>query len=108
MFERTLFIYIDYISVFRYNKNMTFEQLLKENNITGYALSKNTGIAYSTIHDLISGKIVIQNISLKHAIKICEYIKIDINKLIELESIHAIGFRYFRNNILHTLKTSNS
>lgn len=79
---------------------MTFKELLEYKNITGYALSKGTGIAYTTINDLINGRTVIQNISLNHALIISKYLNVDIYKLARLESQSFVEFRYFRNNQL--------
>lgn len=86
---------------------MTFKELLKEKNITGYALAKNTGIPYTTINDLINGKTIVQNISLRHAILIADVLKISAEKLNRLDTYSPIEFRYFRNNILGELKRSN-
>ena len=83
---------------------MTFKELLKEKQITGYALSKNTGIPYTTINDLINGKTIIQNISLKHALLIADYLKVKIEDLAILDKDVLIDFLYFRNNTLHELK----
>ena len=83
---------------------MIFKELLEKKNITGYALSKNTGIPYTTINDLINGKTVIQNISLKHAVAISECLDVDLLSLNKLETMSFPDFRYFRNNVLHDLK----
>ena len=86
---------------------MTFKDFLKQKKITGYALSKNTGISYTTISDLINGKTNLQNISLKHAIRIASFLKIDIHDLANMDTMDLVDFRYFRNNLLHELKHNN-
>ena len=83
---------------------MKFKDLLLEKHVTGYALSKNTGIPYTTINDLINGRTVIQNISLKNAIKIANFLNVKIDHLANLDKEDLIEFRYFRNNTLHELK----
>ena len=83
---------------------MNFRELLQSKNVTGYALSKRTGIPYTTINDLINGKTIIQNISLKHAISIADCLNVNVKKLNELQSVSFISFRYFRNNLLIDLK----
>ena len=83
---------------------MNFKELLIDKKITGYALSKNTGIPYTTISDLINGKTVIQNVSLKHALAIADCLNIDILELSKIETVPFVEFRYFRNNVLHDLK----
>ena len=86
---------------------MNFKECLEKKNVSGYALSKNTGIPYTTISDLINGKTMIQNVSLKHAIAISDYLRIDLRKLNELEPLSFMDFRYFRNNLLSDLKRSD-
>ena len=83
---------------------MNFQELLESKQMTGYALAKSTGIPYTTINDLINGRTIIQNISLKNAIKISETLNIKIDDLAKLEAKPLIEFRYFRNNLLHELK----
>lgn len=98
---------IEIIPVFRYINYMTFKELLKEKNTSGYQLSKNTDIPYSTISDLMNGKTNILNVSFKHAIKIAHYLNINIEQLCKLETVNPDEFRYFRNNLLHKLKHSD-
>ena len=86
---------------------MTFKELLTEKNITGYGVAKNTGIPYTTISDLINGKTIIQNVSLKHAILIADLLNVDVKLLNNLEKYKPIDFRYFRNNLLNELKNNS-
>lgn len=83
---------------------MTFKELLKAKGITSYALAKNTGIPYTTINDLVNGKTIIQNTSLKHALLIADCLDIDVRELTNIEAHTPIEFRYFRNNLLSELK----
>ena len=87
---------------------MKFKELLKNKRVTGYALSKDTGIPYTTINDLINGRTIIQNISLKHALAISNCLNVDLITLSQIESTSFIEFRYFRNNVLHDLKRLNA
>ena len=83
---------------------MNFKDLLEKKNVSGYALAKSTGIPYTTINDLINGRTIIQNVSLKHALAISDFLNIDIRKLNNLGPAEQIDFRYFRNNLLGALK----
>ena len=83
---------------------MTFKELLKKENITGYELAKNTGIPYTTINDLINGKTIPQNVTLKNALLISHYLGIKIMDFANLSTQTPIKFRYFRSNLLHDLK----
>lgn len=86
---------------------MTFKDLLTKKKITGYALAKNTGIPYTTINDLINGRTIIQNVSLKNAVLISDFLNIDLKELNTLDCYSPIEFRYFRSNVLHDLKRNN-
>ena len=83
---------------------MNFRELLLFKNKNGYLVSKNTGIPYMTIYDLINGKTSIQNMTLKNAIKIAHYLDVDIEDLAKIDNPKFLEFRYFRNNVLHDLK----
>ena len=84
---------------------MNFKELLEKKKVNGYLVSVNTGIPYMTINDLMNGKTSIQNVTLKHAIKIADYLNISVEKLAKLDNPKFIEFRYFRNNTLHYLKS---
>ena len=86
---------------------MKFKDLLEKKKCTGYELAKNARIPYSTINDLINGRTIVQNISLKHALAISDYLDIDIRELNKLENNVPIDFRYFRNNLLSDLKRND-
>ena len=83
---------------------MTFKDLLNKKKISGYSLSKNTGIPYTTINDLINGKTIIQNTSLKNALLIADFLNVDVSALAKLDTQSFVEFRYFRNNVLTELK----
>ena len=86
---------------------MTFKEFLIKKNVTGYSVAKSTGIPYTTINDLINGRTIIQNISLKNAILIADLLDVDVKLLNNLEKYKTIEFRYFRNNLLNELKNNN-
>ena len=85
---------------------MTFKELLKEKNITGYELSKRSGIPYSTISDLINGKTYIGNVTIKNGISIANALNMDVEDLAVLDAERFVEFIYFRNETLNELKRS--
>lgn len=95
---------IDNITELRYNLFMNFRQLLINKNVSGYALSKKTGIPYATISDLLNGKTKIDNISFKNAVVIADSLNMDIKDLLLLDDVELIEMRYFRNNVLQDYK----
>ena len=86
---------------------MNFKHYLENKNITIYKLSKETGVPYSTLLDLANEKTVFSNISLDHAIKIADYLKLDCKALLKFNNFSKDEFRIFRGNLLHELKRRN-
>lgn len=82
---------------------MTFEALLKEKGITGYALAKLSGIPYTTINDLIHSRSLPKNISLDHALRIARVLEIDVVTLNEIEKAPLTNFKFFRTNLLNDI-----
>lgn len=60
---------------------MSFTSLLTKHQLSGYALSKRSGISQSTIASWVNGARDPMGMSLKNAIKICETLDIDLNTL---------------------------
>lgn len=84
---------------------MTLKELLKIKNITAYSLSKESGVPFSTISDLINGKTKPENVRLCHAISISKALGIDVVLFAKLQNPKdELRFAYFRSNILHDLK----
>ena len=83
---------------------MTFEELLKQKNISIYMLAKKSDIPYTTINDLVHGRTNIANMSLKNAISIANVLDVNVYELLNIQCVQLIDFRYFRNTILSSLK----
>ena len=47
---------------------------LEESNITMYQLSKDTGVAYSNIYDVVMGKKKFENMGLRNSAKILKFL----------------------------------
>ncbi|MBP3904013.1 MAG: helix-turn-helix domain-containing protein [Turicibacter sanguinis] len=60
---------------------MSFNSFLSKYKITGYALSRMTGLSQSTIAAWTSGVRDPMGMSLKNALKICKALNIDLNTL---------------------------
>jgi DNA-binding Xre family transcriptional regulator len=77
------------MSVNRYNVTeaivMTFNELLNEKNFTIYKLSKESGVAKTTLFDIGSGKSNILDCTARNLLKISNVLKVSIEDLIQLE-----------------------
>lgn len=57
------------------------KKLLLDNQISAYKLSKDTGIPYSTISDLVTGKILIENTSSNTLYRLATYFNLSMDAL---------------------------
>ena len=62
---------------------MNIVELLNSKNISEYALSKNSGVPYSTISDLCSGKTDIKQCNVETAYKIAKFFGCTVEDLLE-------------------------
>ena len=73
-------------------------------NITAYRLAKEAGVSYSCVSDLCLGKTATKNLTLEKACRIADYLGIEPASLLELRTVDCVPFRYFRNDLLSSLK----
>ena len=66
---------------------MTFIDLLNEKNLTIYKLSKESGVAKTTLFDIASGKSNILDCTARNLLKISNVLKVSIEDLIQLEAM---------------------
>jgi len=82
------YIFIDIISVYRYNIimeewTMIINELLKDKNMSRYKLSKTSGVPQTTITDICSGKTSIEKCSAETLYKIAKTLNISMESLLE-------------------------
>lgn len=65
---------------------MTFSDLLNEKNLTIYKLSKESGVAKTTLFDIASGKSNILDCTARNLLKISNALNVSIEDLIKLDS----------------------
>ena len=75
---------------------MTLEDLLIKRNLTIYKVSKDSGVAKSTLFDIISGKSNILDCKVRVLKKLSDYLNISIDELVNLDQIPYNPF--FENN----------
>lgn len=76
----TVFRYTDIIKVVM---NMDINEILKENGMTRYRLSKISGVPHATLNELCSGKSRIEKCSAETLYKIAKALHVSIEMLIE-------------------------
>ena len=66
---------------------MTFAELLNDKNLTIYKLSKESGVAKTTLFDIASGKSNILDCTARNLFKISNVLKVSMEDLIQLEAM---------------------
>jgi len=89
---------------------MTLEELLKTKNISVYQCSKQSGVPYTTLLELIRGKTQIGKCSAETVYKLAKVLHITIEELIEVytekskDIPYRSSFETFKSNICHMVK----
>ena len=79
-------------------------KLLKEKNITKYRLSKDSGIPYSTISDICSGKTSLEKCSAETVYKLSRILDVSMEQLLEQYLLPRASFELYRSNLCHYVK----
>lgn len=107
-------IALDIITVNRYNIDIVIctgvrdllNDLLEQKQISKYLLSKVTGIPYSTLSDICSGKTSIARCSAETVYKLAKFFNVTMESLIDSEVCKRVDFDNFKSNVCHALKES--
>lgn len=82
---------------------MTIRELMEQRNITQYRLSKDSGIAYTTINDICNGKAQLEKCSAETIYRISKVLEVSMESLIETRLDKRIDFELFKSNTCHRL-----
>lgn len=83
---------------------MLINELMKEKNITRYRLAKDSGIAYSTVNDICSGKAQLEKCSAETVFRISKTLGVSVESLIAPQIENRTDFELFKSNVCHRLK----
>lgn len=83
---------------------MILLRLMEQQGLNKYKLSQKTGIAYSTISDLCTGKTSIKKSSVEVVYKIAKALNVNIEDLIRSEIDSRCDFDLYKSNVCHKLK----
>ena len=78
--------------------------LLHDKSMTKYRLSKLSGIPYTTINDICSGKADIKKCSVDNVYRIAKALDVTVEELLEPYYIDRPDFELFKSNTCHRLK----
>lgn len=87
---------------------MIINELLAKNNITPYRLSKISGVAYTTLNDIISGKTKLEKCSAGTVYHLAQALKVSMEDLLGAVNETSIksrqNFETFKSNVQHRVK----
>lgn len=83
---------------------MTIAEMMEKRNISKYRLSKNSGIPYSTLTDIISGKARLEKCSAETVYKLSQELQIPMEELLSPYLEKRCSFELFKSNVCHQLK----
>lgn len=83
---------------------MEINELMENKKITKYRLAKESGIAYTTINDICSGKARLEKCSAETIYRISKVLGVSMENLIEPCFDKRSDFELFKSNTCHRLK----
>ena len=84
---------------------MLIQELMTQKKLTKYRLSKNSGIPYTTINDICSGKARLEKCSAETIYKLAKELDVSMETLLEPCFVTRSSFELFKSNVCHRLKT---
>lgn len=84
---------------------MLIKEKLKENNMSMYRLSKESGVPQATISDICSGKADMEKCAVGTVYRIAKVLKVSIEDILESSrEEYRSSFETFKSNICHHVK----
>ncbi len=83
---------------------MTVNDLMEEKNMTKYRLSKNSGIPYTTVNDICSGRAQLGKCSAETIYRLSKELGVSMEALLEPCFVRRGSFELFKSNVCHRLK----
>ena len=83
---------------------MFIDDLMREKGITKYRLAKDSGVPYSTVVDIVSGKTSLDKCSGETLFKLAKTLEVTMEDLVEPYMEKRVSFEVFKSNVCHRLK----
>lgn len=83
---------------------MMISEIMQKRNISKYRLSKNSGIPYTTLIDIINGKARLEKCSAETVYKLSHALNIPMEELLAPYFEKRCSFELFKSNVCHHLK----
>ena len=83
---------------------MTIQEMLKENNMSVYKLSKASTVPYATCNDIVSGKAQLEKCSAETVYKIAQTLNVSMESILAPCFVKRSSFENFKSTICHRVK----
>ena len=83
---------------------MTIQRLMQQKDMTKYKLSKNSGIPYTTVNDICSGRTRLEKCSAETVYKLSKELGVPMEELLEPYLSRRVSFELFKSNVCHRAK----
>lgn len=83
---------------------MTVNNLMEQKNMTKYRLSKNSGVPYTTVNDICSGRAQLDKCSAETVYKLSKELGVSMEDLLDPCFVRRGSFELFKSNVCHKLK----
>ena len=83
---------------------MTIKEMLKENNMSVYKLSKASKVPYATCSDIVSGKAQLEKCSAETVYKIAKALNVSMESILAPYFVKRGSFENFKSSICHRVK----
>ena len=83
---------------------MTIQEMLKENNMSVYKLSKASTVPYATCNDIINGKAQLEKCSAETVYKIAQTLNVSMESILTPCFVKRSSFENFKSTICHRVK----
>lgn len=84
---------------------MMINEIMANRNISKYRLSKNSGIPYTTLTDILSGKAQLEKCSAETVYKLSKALDVPMEELLAPSLEKRCDFELFKSNVCHRVKT---
>ena len=83
---------------------MTIREILKENNMSVYGLSKASAVPYATCNDIVNGKAQLEKCSAETVYKIAHALNVSMESILAPCFVRRSSFENFKSTICHRVK----
>lgn len=83
---------------------MTVNEQMEKKGLTRYRLSKDSGIPYTTVNDICTGKAKLEKCSAETVYRLSKTLGVSMESLLEPYMTKRLDFELFKSNVCHRLK----